>query len=140
MVRLEREDELIEAARKARENAHTPYSHFKVGAAILDTNGTIHTGCNIENASYSLSVCAERVAIYKAVSQGVKSFQAIAIVADTEEAVSPCGACCQVLAEFSREMIVIMASLSGNVVYSTVEDLLPYAFTPKKLEEAGYKL
>lgn len=127
--------ELLAAAKQVREKAYAPYSHFKVGAAILTSDRRIITGCNVENASYGLSVCAERVAVFNAVLQGVTSFEVMAIVADLEEPVPPCGACRQILIEFSREMIVIMANLKGRIKYSTVAELLPYAFTPKKLEE-----
>ncbi|MDD2401200.1 MAG: cytidine deaminase [Clostridia bacterium] len=131
---LEYNDKLIKMAQSARENAYVPYSRFKVGAAILGGNGEIYSGCNVENASYGLTICAERAAVFSAVSQGVTSFQAIAIIADLEKPISPCGACRQVLAEFSLDMVVIMSNLKGMVVYTTVRELLPYAFTSKKLE------
>lgn len=124
--------QLLEVAKNARENAYVPYSHFKVGAAVLTSDGKIITGCNVENASYGLAICAERVAVFNAVSQGNTSFKAIAVIADTEEPVPPCGACRQVLTEFSREMIIIMANLKDEIKRTTVGELLPYAFTPEK--------
>jgi len=123
--------ELIERAKKARENAYAPYSKFKVGAAILTEDGEVYTGVNVENASFGLSVCAERVALFKAVSDGKRSFKAIAVVADTEEPVPPCGACRQVLSEFG-DMEVIMANLKGDVKIARLRDLLPDSF---KFEE-----
>ncbi|MCD6268165.1 MAG: cytidine deaminase [Thermotogaceae bacterium] len=125
------EKELIERARKARENAYAPYSKFKVGAAILTEDGEVYTGVNVENASFGLTVCAERVALFKAVSDGKRSFKAIAVVADTEEPVPPCGACRQVLSEFG-DMKVIMANLKGDVKIARLGDLLPDSF---KFEE-----
>ena len=100
--------ELIEQAKKAMENAYVPYSHFKVGAALLDKNGTIFLGCNIENASYGATCCAERTAIFKAVSEGVTTFEKIAIVSDSKKLTPPCGICRQVLLEFMPEGIVIL--------------------------------
>jgi len=123
--------ELIERAKKARENAYAPYSKFKVGAAILTEDGEVYTGVNVENASFGLTVCAERVALFKAVSDGKRSFKAIAVVADTEEPVPPCGACRQVLSEFG-DMEVIMANLKGDVKIARLRDLLPDSF---KFEE-----
>lgn len=125
-------EKLIAAAKKAREYAYAPYSQFAVGAAILGNDGEIYTGCNVENASYGLSICAERAAIFKAVSHGCLSFLAIAVVADGEEPVSPCGACRQVLAEFASDMVVVMSNLQGKMAYTTVEKLLPNTFVLKK--------
>jgi cytidine deaminase len=138
-VKIESIDELIAAAKRVRANAYAPYSHFQVGAALLGSDGRIYTGCNVENASYGLSVCAERTAVFQAVSQGLTSFQALALVADSEEPVSPCGACRQVLAEFSPEMPVLMVNLKGKIVRSTVEKLLPSSFTFQKGEEEKIK-
>ncbi|MDD2211559.1 MAG: cytidine deaminase [Clostridia bacterium] len=138
-VKIESIDELIAAAKRVRANAYAPYSHFQVGAALLGSDGRIYTGCNVENASYGLSVCAERTAVFQAVSQGLTSFQALALVADSEEPVSPCGACRQILAEFSPEMPVLMVNLKGKIVRSTVEKLLPSSFTFKKCEEEKIK-
>ncbi len=131
----EREAELIEMAGRVRENAYAPYSHFKVGAALLADDGKIYPGCNVENASYGLSVCAERAAVFHAVSHGATSFQALAVIADLEEPVPPCGACRQILAEFSQEMPIIMTNLQGKIRRMKVQDLLPYVFIPDELRE-----
>lgn len=125
---------LIAAAEKARQSAHAPYSKFKVGAAVLTSSGEIFAGCNVENASYGLTLCAERAAIAKAVSEGEKKFQAIAVVADSNEAVTPCGACRQVIAEFGREIIVVMANLKGKARVKKVSELLPDSFGPSHLK------
>lgn len=124
--------ELIEAARKSREYAYAPYSKFKVGAAVLDKNGKIFTGCNVENVSYGLSNCAERTAIFKAVSEGSLELTAIAVVADTEKPVAPCGACRQVMSEFGINK-VIMSNLEDNEYVVTLQELLPYSFEEKYL-------
>ncbi|HEW91441.1 MAG TPA: cytidine deaminase [Thermotogaceae bacterium] len=118
---------LIKLANEAKENAHVPYSKFRVGAALLTKSGKIYTGCNIENSSFGLSVCAERVAIFKAVSEGEKDFEKIVIVADTDETIRPCGACRQVMAEFG-DFEVIMVSKKGEISRSSVRKLLPYRF------------
>lgn len=120
-------DRLIELARKARENAYIPYSKFAVGAALLAKSGKIYTGANIENASYGLTICAERTAIVKAVSEGERAFEAIAIVADTAQPVLPCGACLQVMAEFHIEKLIL-----GNleaIREVKLSELLPHNFT-----------
>lgn len=127
-------EQLLAQSKVARENAYVPYSKFKVGAALLAKDGTVYEGCNIENASYGLTNCAERTAIFKAVSENVREFAAIAIVADTEGPCSPCGACRQVIAEFcAPTMPVYLTNLKGDVVETTVEQLLPGAFTPEDL-------
>lgn len=127
-------EQLLAQSKVARENAYVPYSKFKVGAALLAKDGTVYDGCNIENASYGLTNCAERTAIFKAVSENVREFAAIAIVADTEGPCSPCGACRQVIAEFcAPTMPVYLTNLKGDVVETTVEQLLPGAFTPEDL-------
>ncbi len=127
-------NKLIMEAKKGREHAYVPYSKFKVGAALLTEDGKIFHGANIENASYGLTNCAERTAIFKAVSENEYSFSAIAIVADTERPVSPCGACRQVLAEFcDSDMPVYLSNLKGDVQETTVGQLLPYAFSDKDL-------
>lgn len=118
---------LLAAALAARENAYAPYSKFKVGAAVETADGRIFTACNIENASYGLTCCAERNAIFAAVSSGVRSFKTLCVVADTADPVAPCGACRQVLAEFPFER-VIMANCSGKVKVMSVDELLPYGF------------
>ena len=127
-------EQLLAQSKIARENAYVPYSKFPVGAALLAEDGTVFHGCNVENASYGLTNCAERTAIFKAVSQGVKTFKAIAIVADTEGPCAPCGACRQVIAEFCKgDMPVYLTNLKGDVLETTVEKLLPGAFTPEDL-------
>ena len=120
--------DLIKQAKKAMETAYVPYSNFSVGAAVL-ANGDIFDGCNIENASYGLTNCAERTAIFKAISAGNRKIDAIAVIADTDSPVSPCGACRQVIAEFSKpDTKVYLTNLLGNVTEHTVEELLPGAF------------
>lgn len=134
-ISKEQEAELLTAAKQVRENAYAPYSRFKVGAALLTDDGRIYTGCNVENASYGLSICAERAAVFHAVSQGATSFQALAVVAELDEPVSPCGACRQILNEFSPDMLIIMSNLAGKVKRMKVRDLLPCAFTPDHVLE-----
>ena len=119
---------LMDCAIKARENAYSSYSHFAVGAALLCEDGTLYEGCNIENASYGLTNCAERTAIFKAVSEGHIKFKALAVVADTEGPCAPCGACRQVMAEFKIPLI-IMGNLMGNIKIVTIEELLPFSFS-----------
>ena len=118
---------LMDCAIKARENAYSPYSHFAVGAALLCEDGTLYEGCNIENASYGLTNCAERTAIFKAVSEGHTKFKALAVVADTEGHCSPCGACRQVISEFEIPYI-IMANLKGDYTVVELDELLPFRF------------
>lgn len=131
-------EQLIEQSKVARENAYVPYSKFKVGAALLTEDGKVYRGCNIENASFGMTNCAERTAFFKAVSDGDMKFKAIAIVADTPGPVSPCGACRQVMAEFcSKTMPVYLTNLNGDVQQTTVGDLLPGAFTSEDMENAA---
>jgi cytidine deaminase len=118
-------DDLIDAAWRARDAAYAPYSNFQVGAALLGVDGRIFSGCNVENISYGLTNCAERVAIGGAVSSGVRKFLAVAVVADTEVPISPCGACRQVLAEFGVP-VVILANRTGLLKFN-LEELLPRA-------------
>ncbi|MDD3657026.1 MAG: cytidine deaminase [Atribacterota bacterium] len=120
--------QLIDRAREARLKAYTPYSQFRVGSAVLTENGTIFTGCNIENASLGITICAERVAIYKAISEGFKNIKAIAIIGDTEDPCPPCGACRQVMMEFAPNMDVIMSNLQNKVKIRKARELLPDAF------------
>lgn len=127
MTELETQ-KLMDCAIKARENAYSPYSHFAVGAALLCEDGTLFEGCNIENASYGLTNCAERTAIFKAVSEGHTKFKALAVVADTEGPCAPCGACRQVMAEFKIPLI-IMGNLMGNIKIVTMEEVLPFSFS-----------
>ncbi len=130
------QDQLIALAIEARSKAYTPYSRFAVGAALLAKSGRIYTGSNVENASYGLTVCAERVAVFKAVSEGERDFSAIAVV--TENGVAPCGACRQVLIEFGADIQVIVADASGRVHrVCTVEELIPCYFTPDDLPSKG---
>lgn len=131
---------LLEESKIARENAYVPYSKFKVGAALLTADGKVYRGCNIENAGYSMTNCAERTAFFKAVSEGEKDFAALAIVADIDRPCSPCGACRQVMSEFCKpDMPVYLTNLKGDVEITTVGDLLPGAFTPEDLEHAARK-
>jgi cytidine deaminase len=125
------QDELIASAKAARELAYAPYSNFKVGAALLGKSGRVYTGCNVENAAYGPSMCAERTAIFKAVSEGEREFEAIAVV--TENGVSPCGTCRQVMMEFAPDMTVFISNTRGNTRITTVRDLLPDGFTPNHL-------
>jgi cytidine deaminase len=125
-------EDLIAKAMEAREKAHAPYSDFTVGAALLAKSGRVYTGCNVENASYGLSICAERVAVFKAVCEGEREFEAIAVV--TDRGVTPCGACRQVLMEFTEGIQVIVADGAGEYRVFALRELLPEAFTPKHLE------
>ena len=129
--------QLMEEAKKGRSFAYVPYSKFPVGAALLSKDGEVFHGCNIENSGYSLTNCAERTAIFKAVSQGTKQFTALAVVADTEGPVAPCGACRQVISEFcAPDMPVYLTNLKGDVQETTVAELLPGAFTPEDVLHA----
>lgn len=121
-------DPLIEAALQARENAYAPYSKFRVGAALEDSEGRIHTGCNVENASYGLTVCAERNAAFKAVSEGARQFRRIAVAADTSPLTPPCGACRQVLSEICGDVEVILVNLQGETESLRLRDLFPRPF------------
>lgn len=127
--------ELIEAAEKARENSYAPYSKFRVGAAVETKAGKIYSGCNIENASYGITVCGERVAIWKALSEGEREFSQIAVVVDTEELTPPCGVCRQIIWEFCGNIPVTLANLSGKSETLMMEDLLPRAFGRRFLEQ-----
>jgi len=122
------ENNLIDTARKATENAYAPYSKMKVGAALLTSSGKIYTGCNIENASYGLTICAERVSIGCAVSQGEKDFIAIAIVNSTDKIITPCGACLQVLSEFSKNLQIILVSAKNEIIRTDLKSLFPEPF------------
>ncbi len=126
-------DFLIHAARRGREKAYAPYSGVKVGAALETEGGKIFSGCNIENASYGLSNCAERTAIYKAVSEGFTRFKRIAIVTKKPETFYPCGACRQVMIQFSPDMEVIVANTQGKHKLFKARELLPHPFLPKEL-------
>jgi cytidine deaminase len=122
-------ERLLKAAEQVRNRAHAPYSKFRVGAAILTGDGTVFTGCNIENSSYGLTVCAERVALFKAVSEGLKNPVAVALITDSEEPVMPCGACRQVLAEFNPDMTVVSGTIKGKSVSRKLSELLPEPFS-----------
>src|SRR5580658_8411755 len=120
--------ELLAAALAARQHAHASYSHFAVGAALEDSTGRIHTGCNVENATYGLTVCAERVAVFKAISEGVRKFRRIAVAADTDNLTPPCGACRQILWEFCGDVPVTLVNLHGKTETYQLKDLFPKAF------------
>jgi cytidine deaminase len=124
--------ELVALAIEARKRAYTPYSHYKVGAALLGKSGKVYLGCNVENASYSHTVCAERTAVLKAVSEGETEFEAIAVV--TRNGGSPCGACRQVLSEFAPDLVVYIADQQGEFRKTTLSKLLPDSFTPAHLK------
>jgi cytidine deaminase len=126
-------DTLVERARRARDHAVADYSHFKVGAALEASDGAIITGCNVENATYGLTVCAERVAMFKALSEGHRTFTRIAIVADTADPTPPCGACRQILWEFGGDLEVVLANLSDIKGTYRLKDLLPLPFDARLL-------
>ncbi len=121
-------DMLIAAARQARENAHAPFSNFRVGAALRANSGRIYTGCNVENATYGLTVCAERVAIFKAISEGERGFNAVAVVTHTDVLTPPCGACRQIIWEFCGDVEVILANLKGKTEVHRMSALFPRPF------------
>ena len=120
--------DLLTAALAAREHSHAPFSHFRVGAAVEDDSGRIHTGCNVENATYGLTLCAERLAIFKAVSEGVRRFRRIAIAADTGTLTPPCGACRQILWEFCGDIEIVLGNLRGRSETLRLKDIFPRAF------------
>jgi len=126
-------DQLVEAARAAREHAVAEFSGFKVGAALETDTGEIITGCNIENATYGLTICAERVAIFKALSEGRRSFKRIAVVADTSAPTPPCGACRQIIWEFCGDIPVVIANLTEIAAMLEMKDLLPLPFDKRLL-------
>jgi cytidine deaminase len=121
-------DPLITAALSARGHAFAPFSKFLVGAALLDSEGRVHTGCNIENATYGLTMCAERVAVYKAVSDGVRAFRRIAVAADTDVLTPPCGSCRQILWEFCGDIEVVLVNPQGKTETYHLKDLFPKPF------------
>ena len=127
---------LLAAAREARNHAYAPYSgDFRVGAAVLTEDDAIFSGCNVENASFGATVCAERVAVFKAVSNGRRKIVAVAVVADSADPVPPCGICLQVLSEFGRDADVITANTAGKTRHFKVSELLPHNFRFKATEE-----
>ncbi len=129
------DQQLIEKALEAKKNAYVPYSNFHVGAAILTDDGSIYTGCNIENASYSPTICAERTAIFKAVSEGKRNIKKIAIVGDSDMTY-PCGVCRQVIREFGKDAEIIIANFKNEFKVYKLEDLLPHSFGPEDLKQA----
>jgi cytidine deaminase len=131
--------DIIEAASAAREKSIATFSHFLVGAAVETEDGKVYTGCNIESASYGLTVCAERVAIWKALSEGERRFKRLAIVADTETLTPPCGTCRQIIWEFCRNATIVLANLQGEIETDQMNDLLPRAFDARFLKEASRK-
>ncbi len=127
--------QLIEKAKEMLQQAYVPYSKFPVGAAVLTANGNVYQGCNIENAAFPVTCCAERVAIFKAISEGERDFQSIAVIANTDRPVPPCGSCRQVMAEFfPEELPVYISNRDGEMNETTVGDLLPFSFNPDDLE------
>lgn len=133
MLSKTQRSELLEAAKKARSSAYAPYSNYHVGAALLTKSGKVYLGGNVENAAYPTSICAERVAVFKAVTEGEREFEAVAVV--TRDGGTPCGSCRQVLAEFALDALVLIANENGEVVREgTVLDLLPGAFGPSNLK------
>jgi cytidine deaminase len=124
----EAEQRLIDAAKKARDNAHAPYSKFKVGAAILTGDGNIYAGCNVENASYGGSVCAERNAVAQAVASGGKDFAMLAIITQSDPPAAPCGLCRQVLVEFCDDLPILLCNLKGDLIRTDLKDLQPLPF------------
>jgi cytidine deaminase len=121
-------DHLLQAALRAREHAHAPFSEFRVGAALEEEGGRIHTGCNIENATYGLTLCAERVAVFKAISEGARRFRRVAVAADTAVLTPPCGACRQILWEFCGDIEVALVNLQGATEILHMRDLFPRPF------------
>ena len=130
--------ELMKMAIEARQNAYAPYSHFAVGAALMAESGRVYTGCNIENASYGLTCCAERNAIFAAVGAGERRFKMLAVAAESLEPVTPCGACRQVIAEFGIPLVV-MGNLNEETKTMTAEELLPYGFGQESMNNKGEK-
>lgn len=137
LLETEEAQALISAAREARERAVTPFSNFRVGAAVETDDGRVYTGCNIESASYGLTVCAERIAIWKALSEGERHFKRLAVVADTDDLTPPCGTCRQIIWEFCRDAVIIFANLRGQAESFRMSELLPRAFDVRFLKESG---
>jgi cytidine deaminase len=136
---MEEYKRLIEEAKRAMEKAYVPYSHFKVGAAVLTKSGKIYSGCNIENASFGATNCAERTAIFKAVSEGERVFSKIAIVSSGKDVTYPCGICRQVMSEFMQDAEVIFESADGEVKIFSLEEIFPFSFTQKEYDQLGGK-
>ncbi|WP_017187407.1 cytidine deaminase [Alkalibacillus haloalkaliphilus] len=132
------QSQLVQSAKEMLDKAFVPYSKFPVGAALLTKDGKVYLGCNIENAAYPVTCCAERVAIFKAVSEGEREFEALAVIANTERPVPPCGSCRQVMSEFfDPNMKVYITSKGMEVKETTVQELLPFSFTPDDLESGS---
>jgi cytidine deaminase len=125
---------LAESAVKAKQNALPKYSNFYVGAAVLCSNGKVYLGCNVESSSYSLTICAERNAIFKAISEGERNFKALAVAADTEDFISPCGACRQVISDLCGEIDIVLVNSEGKYIIKKTSELLPFAFGDKDLK------
>jgi len=130
------DEELVRRARDAKSNAYSPYSGVKIGAAVLTRDGNIYAGCNIENSSYGLSNCAERTAIFKAISEGRRELISMSIVGDSEDFTRPCGACRQVMVQFNPRLRIIRVGLDGYRSETTAEKLLPEAFNPSSLAKS----
>lgn len=128
------EQQLIRSALQVRENAYVPYSKFKVGAALLGKSGKVYTGCNVENASLGATNCAERTAVFKAISEGESEFETIAVTGDPKQYTFPCGICRQVLVEFGTELKVIVAKSEDEYKVYTLSEILPHSFTPADLK------
>ncbi|WP_047985278.1 cytidine deaminase [Ornithinibacillus californiensis] len=129
-------NELIDKAIQIRERAYVPYSNFPVGAALVTKSGKVYTGCNIENAAYPVSLCAERVAIFKAISEGETEFVEMAVAADTERPVPPCGSCRQVMSEFFHsDMNIHLTNLNANTMTVKMDELLPFSFQKSDMEK-----
>lgn len=122
------DEKLFETAREALQHSYSPYSQFRVGAALLSSTGKVFTGCNIENSSFSLTICAERTALFKAISEGETSFSKLVIVSDSEDFISPCGACRQVISDLAGDVDVILTNGKGEMQHKKISDLLPLAF------------
>ena len=127
-------EKLVRAAYQAKEFSYAPYSNFHVGAALLGESGRVYLGCNIENAAFSPTNCAERTAVFKAVSEGERKFKAIALAGDKEEYLTPCGVCRQVMREFAPDLEVVCLNGAGEATVFTLPDLLPYSFGPESLD------
>ncbi|MDR3703248.1 MAG: cytidine deaminase [Candidatus Sulfopaludibacter sp.] len=127
------DDPLLSAALAARRHAFAPFSKFQVGAALQDSDGRIHTGCNVENATYGLTLCAERVAVFKAISEGVRQFRRIAVAADTEDLTPPCGACRQILWEFCGDLEILLVNPRGKTETCRLRELFPKPFDVRYL-------
>jgi cytidine deaminase len=126
-------EKLVQTAIAAKQHAVAPYSNFHVGAAIQTTDGTIYSGCNIESSSYSLTICAERVALFKALSEGEKQLDIMAVIADGSDFCPPCGACRQLLMDFAPNLLILLVKNNGEIKKVQLRDLLPYAFSGKFL-------